>query len=100
MANLEIKELDDGVVFKTKIVPGSSRTILSGLLDGMLKIKVSAAPEKGKANQSVIEFLAGQLGVKKNSITIISGTTKSHKSIKVSDISVQTLLKKLNLKEQ
>ena len=100
MANLEIKELDDGVVFKTKIVPGSSRTILIGLLDGMLKIKVSAAPEKGKANQSVIEFLARQLGVKKNSIEIISGTTKSRKNIKVSDMSAQTLLKKLNLKEQ
>lgn len=100
MANLEIKELDDGVVFKTKIVPGSSRTTLSGLLDGMLKIKVSAAPEKGKANQSVIEFLARQLGVKKNSIEIISGTTKSHKSIKVSDMSAQTLLKKLNLNQQ
>ena len=97
MANLEIQELDDGVVFKTKIVPGSSCTTLSGLLDGMLKIKISAAPEKGKANLSVIEFLACQLGVKKNSISIISGTTKSHKSIKVSDMSAKTLMKKLNL---
>ena len=65
MADLKIENIEGGVVFLTKIVPGSSQTRICGLLDGMLKVKISAPPEKGKANQRLLEFLAKQLGVKK-----------------------------------
>ena len=99
MVNPEIQEIDGGVVFKTKIVPGSSgQTRFCGLLDGMLKIKVSAAPEKGKANRCLINFLAGQLGVKKNAICIISGQTSPVKQIQILGISNDALIKKLGLK--
>ena len=97
MANLMIREFDDGVVFTAKIVPGSSRTAVCGLLDGMLKIKVSSAPEKGKANQCLLEFLAKQLDVKKRAISIVSGSTNPVKQVQVFGISAQTLLKKLGL---
>ncbi len=100
MADLKIKKLDNAVAFTTKIVPGSSKTALAGMLDGMLKIKISAPPEKGKANQSLIEFLAKKLGVKKNAVTITSGQTNPVKTIQVLGISDDTLLKKLNLNEQ
>ena len=81
-----------------KIVPGSSSpTRMSGLLDGMLKVKVSAAPEKGKANQALIKFLAQQLGVKKNAVNIISGQTSPIKQIQVTNLSIDVLLKKLDL---
>jgi len=101
MANLRIQELDDGTVFVAKIVPGSSGpTRICGLLDGMLKVKVSAAPEKGKANQCLLKFLAKELDVRKNAIGIISGQTSPVKQVKVSGISADTLLKKLNLDKQ
>jgi uncharacterized protein (TIGR00251 family) len=101
MGNLKIDEHKDGVVFIAKIVPSSSgQTRICGLLDEMLKVKVSAAPEKGKANQCLIKFLAKQLGVKKNAVSIISGTTSPVKHVMVSGMPADTLLKKLNLNEQ
>ena len=101
MANLKIQEIDERVVFMAKIVPGSnSPTRICGLLDGMLKVKVSAAPEKGKANQCLLKFLAKQLGVKKNAVNIISGQTSPVKHVQVSGISADTLLKKLGLNKQ
>jgi len=101
MGNLKIEEHNEDTVFVTKIVPGSSgQTRICGLLDEMLKVKVSAAPEKGKANQCLIKFLSKQLGVKKNAVSIISGTTSPVKHVKVSGMSADTLLKKLNLNEQ
>ncbi len=101
MANLTIQELDESTVFTAKIVPGSNGpTRICGLLDGMLKIKVSAPPEKGKANQCLVRFLAEQLGVKKNAISIIAGKTSPVKRVQVSAISAGTLLEKLNLNEQ
>ena len=97
MSDLSIQEVDEGVVFDAKIVPGSSRTAISGIFGGMLKIKVSAPAEKGKANRELTDFLAGQLGVRKNSMQIITGRTKSVKQIKISGLSPQQTLRKLNL---
>jgi uncharacterized protein (TIGR00251 family) len=95
MADLTIENVDGGVVFGAKIVPGSSRTRISGILDGKLKVKISAAPEKGKANQHLIEFLAKELGVKKTAVSIISGQTNPIKQIQISGISSDELLEKL-----
>lgn len=100
MSNFAVKEIDDGVVFAVKAVPGSSRTAVCGLLDEMVKIKVSAAPEKGKANKCLLDFLAKQLGVKKNAIKIVSGKSNPVKSVQVLGISVEQLLNKLNLNKQ
>jgi uncharacterized protein (TIGR00251 family) len=101
MDNLKIEERKDGVVFVAKIVPGSSGpTHICGLLEDMLKVKVSAAPEKGKANQCLIKFLSKQLGVKKNAVSIVSGTTSPVKHVRIEGISAGVLIKKLNLSEQ
>ena len=96
MANPAIQELDQAVIFTAKIIPGSSPpTRICGLLGDMLKIKVEAAPEKGKANQNLIHFLARQLEVKKNAVSIIAGQTSPVKRIRISGISAETLLNKL-----
>jgi uncharacterized protein len=92
-----IQEDAAGVVFTAKIVPGSSRTTVAGVLDDMVKIRVAAPPEKGKANQCLVAYLAGQLGVKKNQIDILAGQTNPVKQVRVAGISAAMLLEKLGL---
>lgn len=87
------------MVFTAKVVPGSSRTAVCGLLGEMLKIKIAAPPEKGKANQSLIEFLAKQLGVKKNAISIIAGQTNPIKQVQVLGVSANSLVERLKIKD-
>ena len=101
MAKPGIQEVDGGVIFTAKIVPGSSGpTRFCGLLDGMVKVKVSAAPEKGKANKCLLRFLAKELDVKTNAISIVSGQTSPVKHVEVLGLSVETLLEKLGLNTQ
>ncbi|MBN1795039.1 MAG: DUF167 domain-containing protein, partial [Sedimentisphaerales bacterium] len=50
MSTLKVENCNMGITFTVKVVPGSSKTSLSGILDGMLKLKIAAPPEKGKAN--------------------------------------------------
>jgi hypothetical protein len=95
-----ILEDADGVVFTAKVVPGSSRTVVAGTLEDMIKIRVAAAPEKGKANQCLIAFLAKELGIKKNAIEILSGRTNPVKQVKVAGISATELMAKLGLSGQ
>ena len=97
MPPLQIQESREGVVFTAKIVPGSSRTAVAGVLGGMVKIKVAAPPEKGKANQGLVAFLAERLGVKKNDITILAGQSNPVKQVQVTGVSAQTLAEKLGL---
>ncbi len=98
MPALQVQESPGGVVFTAKIVPGSSRTALAGMLGGMVKVKVAAPPEKGKANQALVAFLADCLGVRKNEVTILAGQTNPVKQVQVTGISAQTLVDKLGLK--
>lgn len=53
--------------------------------DGTWKVKVTAAPEKGKANRALLEFLAERLGVSKSRIRITSGETSQLKRIRVDE---------------
>lgn len=96
-AELKVQDTDGGAVFKVKVAPGSSRNEICGVLDGMLKIKLTQPAEKGKANQTLINFLAQLLDVKKNQVNIISGQTSRVKQIQVLSMSPGTLLKKLVL---
>ena len=71
---------------RVKVTPKSSKTELTGYLpDGTWKVKVAAAPEKGKANHALCEFLAEQLGVAKSRVRIVSGETSHLKRIHVED---------------
>ena len=97
MTKSTIREVEGGAVFSAKIVPGSSKTEICGLLDGMVKIKISAPPKKGKANQCLVEFLAKQLGVNKKDVQIISGETNPIKNVQVFGLSAGMLVTKLGL---
>jgi hypothetical protein len=97
MEQVKIQQVNNAVVFSVKVVPRSSKTAIAGVLGGMLKVKLSAAPEKGKANQALVEFLAETLGIKKNSIKITSGQTSPVKTIQITGISVESLLNKLKM---
>ena len=100
MSKLAVQEVDQGVILMAKIVPGSSRTAISGLLDEMLKIKVAAPAEKGKANRCLLEFLAKRLRIKRKAISIISGKNSPVKHIQVLGITAEILSQKLNLDKQ
>jgi uncharacterized protein (TIGR00251 family) len=95
MGELKIQQAGNTVTFLVKVVPRSSRTAVAGILGGMLKVKLAAAPEKGKANEALVEFLADTLGVKKNAIIITSGHTSPVKTIQITGISAETVCKKI-----
>jgi uncharacterized protein (TIGR00251 family) len=75
-----------GVVFSVKVVPGSSRTRYAGTMGTMMKVNIAAAPEKGKANECLVDYLADLLGIRKNAVSILSGRTCPVKQIRVEGI--------------
>ena len=71
---------------RVKVIPKSSKTELVGYLpDGTWKVKVAAAPEKGRANRALCQFLAEKLGVAKSRVRIVAGQTSHLKRIHVEE---------------
>jgi hypothetical protein len=68
-----------GTILPIRAHPGARRNEIRGVQDGMLKVSVTQAPEKGKANKAVIELLAKKLGLKKSQIELIGGETSHQK---------------------
>jgi uncharacterized protein (TIGR00251 family) len=84
-----IKKFDqDGeVYFRVKVRPGASLTALKQVLkdcDGeIMKIDIAAPAVKGRANQALIKFLAGEFAIGKNNVRIISGAGDRLKLVKI-----------------
>ena len=79
--------------FKVKVVPGSSRNEIVGWLGDALKIKVMAPPEKGKANEAVVELLAAALGIATDDIIVVSGHSSPAKVVAVFGMDDETTRK-------
>lgn len=80
---LRLEELGR-IVVDVKVSPKSSRTELAGRLgDGTLKIRVAAAPEKGRANAELCDYLARQLGVPRSAVRVETGQTSSRKRLSI-----------------
>lgn len=71
------------MMLQIKVIPKSSQNTIVGFENGVLKIKCTAVPEKGKANAAVIELLSQHYKVPKNSITIVKGHNQSRKVVKI-----------------
>lgn len=71
-----------------RLTPGASANRIGGFEtrdDGqeVLRVSVTAPPEKGKANRALIALLAKRLGVAKSAIILVSGETSRQKLLEV-----------------
>ncbi|MBI5083823.1 MAG: DUF167 domain-containing protein [Acidobacteria bacterium] len=70
-----------------RVIPKSSCTAWAGsMADGALKVKLAAVPEKGKANDELVRFLASELGVPQRQVEIVSGATGRLKQVRVNRV--------------
>ena len=58
----------------------------------MLRVSVTQAPERGKANKAIIELLSRQLGVKKSQIELIAGQTAPQKRFLLRGVSIEEVV--------
>ena len=89
------EERADGIVLPVKAHPGARRNGITGLHDGQLKVSVTQAPERGKANAALIKVLCKELDLRKSQVTLISGETSAQKQFLIQDIPLKELQTKL-----
>ena len=93
---INLKESKKGLTFDIQVIPHASRAEISGVQEGAFKLKVTAPPVEGAANEACIKLLAGELGLKKSRMEIFSGAKSRRKTVAVKDITRDQLEKAIN----
>lgn len=87
---------EGGAALTIKVVPRARKNeIVSFMSDDTLKVRVTAPPVEGAANEAVIQLLADALSVSKNKINIVAGETHSQKVVSVIGLTADQIDDKL-----
>jgi uncharacterized protein (TIGR00251 family) len=65
------------------VTPGASRNEIVGRHGEGWKIRVAAAPERGRANEAVVTLLANALRIDRDSIRVVAGQAARRKVIEI-----------------
>jgi len=72
------------LVLQIRVIPKSQKTEWAGEMgDGIYKLKVAAVPEKGKANDEVVRFIASEFGVRRPQVEVMAGATSQNKLVRI-----------------
>ena len=79
-----LKRTPKGLFLHIRATPKAGRNQITGRTDdSALQVKVTAVPDKGKANLAIIETLAKNMGVAKSSFELVSGETARNKVLRI-----------------
>lgn len=95
MGQLKITEVEGGVTFAVRVVPRASRNEIVGVQGDALKVRLTAPPVEGRANEALIAFLAERLSVRKSQVEIVAGATSRRKVLRVIGLSLQEVEERL-----
>jgi uncharacterized protein (TIGR00251 family) len=77
---------ESSITIEVQVQPKSSRDEITAYQSGRIKIRVTAPPEGGKANERVREIVAGKFSVSKSRVEIVKGQKSRLKTVKISGI--------------
>ena len=88
MTALPVRCVEDGVTVAVRLTPKAKASGINGVMaraDGpALKVSVTAAPERNRANAALLALLAKAWHVPKSSLCVVSGQTDRNKLVHVS----------------
>jgi uncharacterized protein len=73
------------------IQPRASKTEFAGMHDGLIKIRIAAAAVENAANRALVEFVAGQLGIAKRCVRVVSGAASRRKVLEIDGASADSV---------
>jgi len=82
------KENEPSITLSIRIQPRASKNEIVRMEGGGLKIRLTAPPVDGAANEALVKFLSGELGVARSRVEIVSGHTSREKIVRINGISM------------
>jgi uncharacterized protein (TIGR00251 family) len=92
---VELTSTANGIILPVQAQPGGRKNGVTGVHAGRLKVSVTQAPERGKANKALVVVLADALGLKPAEIRLLSGETTSRKKFLVQGVALPELQRRI-----
>ncbi len=73
------------MIIKVKVKPNAKKNEIKKIDENHFEVKTTAVPEKGKANEKVIEILSDYLSIPKSKIKLIRGGKTREKIFEIED---------------
>jgi uncharacterized protein len=73
------------------VSPGAKRTEIVGRQGDAWKLRVAAAPERGRANEAVCRLLANALSVDKRDVSVVVGSGARVKIVEVGGVDLDAI---------
>jgi uncharacterized protein (TIGR00251 family) len=89
---LEVQEREGAVIFSLRVQPRASKDEIAGELAGALKVRLRAPAVEDRANEALVEFLAGLLKRPKSAVRILSGERSRTKRVEIHGVTRQQIL--------
>lgn len=89
---LHLLTQDGAVILAVRVQPRASKTEISGVLDGALKMRLQAPALEDRANEALCEFLAQLLKTPKSAVRIVSGHRSRSKRVEIRGVTQQQVL--------
>lgn len=77
------RAVGEDIELRVKVSPRASQDRVTGIEDGRVRLRVTAAPVDGEANRRIVALLAAAFGVAKSRVEILSGATGREKVVRV-----------------
>jgi hypothetical protein len=92
---IPLTETSEGLLLPVRAQPRARKNAVVGAHAGQLKVAVTAAPERGKANAALIQVLCKALLLKPAQVSLHSGASSSSKRFLVTEITREELAERL-----
>jgi uncharacterized protein (TIGR00251 family) len=76
-----------GTLLEIKVAPGASRSRIVGPHGDGWRVQIAAPPERGRANDALVELLAETLGVPRRAVSVVRGATSARKTVRIEGLS-------------
>jgi uncharacterized protein (TIGR00251 family) len=80
---IPFRKTKDGITIEVKVEPRSSKKGISGVMENVVRVKLTAPPVGGEANEQLIEVMSEATGVRKSDIRIVRGQSSKKKVIEI-----------------
>jgi uncharacterized protein len=84
-----------GIRLNLRVQPRASRDEIAGIAGDAIRVRLTAPPVAGAANDALLRFLAARLEIPRSALTLVSGHTARTKVVALNGVSAEEVGRRL-----
>jgi uncharacterized protein (TIGR00251 family) len=79
------------------VTPGAPHSVITGVADGCLRVRLAAPAHEGKANAELVRLIAEVLGIQRRQVELMTGAGGRRKVLRLGSVTLEEARLRLSL---